>query len=179
MPDIPSGMLTKAEVCKRLDVSEKSIERYLKAGKLTPATHAKPPHGGRRMPLFTVEEVERFEKYLRNPPSNPTQATNATTAAVAKVGSDAVGVIATAVARVLSDDASHRHVAVTVSEKLTLTVEEAAAYAGVGVGAIEGAIRDAALAARRIGPHGSNVVRRSDVEQWIHSLWEPTPRRKR
>jgi len=57
-----------------------------------------------------------------------------------------------------------------LDRRLALTVKEAAAYSGYGESAIRAAVSAGKLKTSKLGPRGSLVVKRADLEAWVKKL---------
>ena len=56
------GLLSTKEAAERLGVSERTVRRWIKAGKIRPAEWRTPPGGGKPTAYFSPEEIERVKR---------------------------------------------------------------------------------------------------------------------
>jgi len=175
-------LMTKKEACELLDVSERTLDKYAREGRLT--VQYLPGKTGRRAD-FDQDELERLKVELEAPQptatglytlsSDGSTATPQTGAIVPLRGSARVGSAAPllvlspehipALAKALSDGRE----GVRVAERLTLDIDGAFELSGISRGVIRAAIADKTLPARRIGRGWK--IERAALEKWVKSLF--------
>jgi len=169
--------VNKAEAAEFLGVSVRAVERYTSAGKL-PSRYVRGKTG--QILYFSEADLQVFKDELEMPvekaatssvdirqqsPANERRQGLST--ALATV--DALNSTVVAHLMQAAFDKGRQALPVPVADKLLLTVDEAAAYAGVGRRAIETAIKSGTLVAHR-GLAQGRRVRRADLEAWISKL---------
>jgi excisionase family DNA binding protein len=166
--------MNKQEACEYLGVSERSLARYAAQGKVQ-VTYTKGKRGN--VALYDDADLERLKDELAQPTSirpaiDSALPATSDTHAIAKVAG--LGNVAAAGAihdllTVIADrlQPSERP-AVPVENKLTLSLAEASALAGLSRGFLLSAIHDRKLKADKRGK-GWNV-KRADLDSYIKKL---------
>jgi excisionase family DNA binding protein len=138
-------MLTKKEAAVSLGVSERAIERYTKAGRLTP-TYQQSKSGG-TLALFAERDLDRLKEEMAAPKERATAGAIAgrepTRADIAR--RDGASGLVEALREAVSAPR------VSLSDKLLLSIDEAAALSGLSAHHIREAIHGKKLKARIIG----------------------------
>jgi excisionase family DNA binding protein len=172
-----SKQLDKAAAAAYLQVSERAIERYTKQGRLNPETIQAPSKSdGRMRPgnRYSLAELDKLKLEMENPtgpaPTGdalalPRAGNPAAALALARIAD--VGEQMTRAADALAAAASSRPL-VSVESKLTLTLADAAALAGLSRAFLLAAIREEQLKAAKRG-RGWNV-KRADLDAWVSTL---------
>lgn len=157
--------MNKAEVCAELSVSERTVQRLTAQGKL-PVRYENAPNGGRR-PVFEAADVQKLKREMAN--GNSTTTTGQSVARIGGTGRLPAqftqmldGLLA--IARANPAPASQ----IRATEKLTLTLAEAAELSGLSKGFLREAIRSKKL--RSIGSSRRHRVRRADLEAFVAAL---------
>lgn len=169
--------MTKKQAAKFLGVSERTLERY--AGQnLLGVRYEKGKT--RRVPVYDRADLERFKAEMEKPQFRPSvEAPPPASEATALTVQDGdviptapdrglaefVGFVAGRTAEGLIGQLSLH---VPLADKLTLSLKEAAAVAGLSRGFLLIAIRDGSLKAEKRG-RGWNV-KRADLEAWVKKL---------
>jgi hypothetical protein len=169
MPTDNDTLLTKAEAAKELHLSERAVARHAEAGRLTPIYQPK-SDGGSRV-FYGAADVKRLRSDLAQPRERKATA-------LARIDTRLPAVVQA------SDrpDVKRKAGELPLSElahRVALTIPEAAALSGFGVGAIERAIDDGALTAIQAGPKGSRIVGRAAVEAWALGHFDNTASKRR
>jgi excisionase family DNA binding protein len=169
-PDF-STWLTKAQASAAIGVSTKTIEKLAEDKKLQQAQW-KRPEGGPRIAVYHPGDVERLRKE-RNPDAEPfvlpaaaDEKPPADTRAVAvrQPGSEQFIQALMAVIEASSQNSQKRG-EVRLSERLYLTIADAAEYTGLGTGYLRRLIEEGKLELLKgAGPRGADVLRRKDLE---------------
>jgi excisionase family DNA binding protein len=168
MPTKPdySTWLTKQQAAQAIEASTKTIEQLARDGKLQQQRWRR-PEGGPQIVVYHPRDVERLRKE-RNPDAAPFVLPTASTGSVNQELVPVRGPeqFMQALAAMTSQTSEKRSTTVRLSEKLYLTFSEAAEYTGLGVGYLrELVMRGELLPRKRIGPHGSSVLRREELEK--------------
>jgi hypothetical protein len=157
--------VTKAEAAELLGLSERAVARHAEAGRLTPQYYDR-PSGGREVRYARVE-VERLREHM----TEPRPSTAALTPA--RPPTDTARQLALLADALRGDGTVEEPVlpAVPLSDRMLLTVAEAAAVTGLGVGYVEKAIAGRMVEARALGRRGARVIRREDLPALVDALW--------
>lgn len=155
-------MLTKKEAADFLGVSERAIERYTKAGRLTP-TYQQNKSGG-TLALFAERDLDRLKEEMSAPKERTTAGGIAgrepTRADI--VRRDGAGALVEALREVASAPR------VSLSDKLLLSIDEAAALSGLSAHHIREAIHGQKLKARIIGKGWR--IKTDDLRAYVRKL---------
>ena len=158
LPMSESETMSKAEVAAYLDVSERAIIRYAERGRLHPE-YIKRPGGGQEA-RYQREEVERLKAEMAQP--QPRREAALTRRDDAPRQAD----LFTGLVEALKDDGDgHETRPSELAHKLTLTIAEASILSGLSTSTLERAIAGKVIEARDVGPRGSRVMRRIDLER--------------
>lgn len=155
--------MTKTEAAEMLNVSEKTISRYVSSGKL-PGRYVAGKTG--RQLEFDAEDVEQFKLESATPIEVRQDGTTAIVPSVPSVPS--LDVFAQFVRAVVAETGQDKH-SVPTSEKMVLSLDEAAALSGVPRAVLNDARRDGHLRARKLG-RGYKVLR-ADLESFTAALF--------
>ena len=165
---------TKTEAADYLEVSTRAVERYVAKGKLTP-TYARGATG--QIATFTEAELKKVKTEMEAPPVRPAHPPTPATSgdgpdkALARRGPSDLSALVAALregtAAAISRQASG---AVSLTEKMMLSVFEASELSGVSRGLIERAVREGKLKGAKVGHRGAWAVRRADLEAWVKKL---------
>lgn len=156
--------MTRTEAADFLEVSEKTISRYVSSGKLSGRYVA--GKTGRQLE-FDADELERF-KVESLVPTEVGQ--DRTTAIVPTVPSLPTSELFAEFVRAVVAETGQDKSAVPTSEKMILSLDEAAALSGVPRAVLNDARRDGRLRARKLG-RGYKVLR-ADLESFAAELFE-------
>lgn len=150
--------MNKREAAAYLRTSERSVNRLVSSGHLS-VTYRKLPNGASEA-IFDEGQV----KALKDSPPPRKNAENRSTTALARreEGRDLRELLASLL------ESRNTSPAVRPSEKLTLTLRDAALLSGLSRGYLLEAIKAGKLRAEKRG-RGWNI-KRSDLEKWIESL---------
>jgi excisionase family DNA binding protein len=164
--------MTKKEAADFLGVSVRAIERYTKAGKLT-VTYEKRQIGG-TVGLYDDAEVQKLKESIDNPPAVKVidQSTNTDDTpprhpptALARVGvSDFAEMLVTA----FETYHTHHQTIVALTDKLVLTLAEAATLSGLSQSFLLHGIRQGTLPAGKYGRGWK--VKRADLNSFVAQL---------
>ena len=147
-----------------IGVSTKQIERFAQ-DKVIQSARWKRPEGGARISVYHPGDVERVARE-RNPDAEPfvlPPAVNGSKAVAVRQSSPEE--VMEALAKALSQTSQTR-LGVRLSERLYLTIPEAAEYTGLGVGYLRALIAAGTLSViEGAGTRGANVLRRADLEK--------------
>ncbi len=175
--------MDRKTAAQTLGVSEKTVARYVSAGRL----NARYVRGltGQKLD-FDADDIERLKNELDAPLGKDTQgevgqdktsralatAVQAPRGALQSRNGDPENLLRAALSSLLLPQARTRGDApfVSTSDKLLLSLDEAAALCGLSRARLRAAISDKRLHARRIGR--SWKLRRSDLEAFLHCLFE-------
>jgi excisionase family DNA binding protein len=162
--------MNKEDAAKFLNIGVRSLERYTTQGRV-----AFQKVKGKTGPVVDYEaaELERFKAELEAPPPvSPVPPNEETALAHIRPASLAKSAASSARGRNEGRESAAFIAAQVVQAsavKLLLTIDEAAAYAGVGRGAIERTVKDGTLKAHR-GLAQGRRIRRADLETWVENL---------
>jgi excisionase family DNA binding protein len=168
--------VTKKEAAEFLGVSEKAIERYANAGKLSKQVENKP--GGGVITYYDHKEVERLKQQMNTRAATPRQSDTPTarapgsSTALARRDSATLGrsdTLALIVAAIEQARAQTPSLA-DVKEKEFLTIKEAAALKGLSVSHIEQAIKSKKLRAMKLSGVRGRRIRRADLDKYTAKL---------
>ncbi len=156
----------KAGAAAYLQVSERAIERYTKKGLLTPDTVMQPSAtDGRTRPhnIYRKTDLDEVKEKMKEQAEKTTSSTALTLAT--KPDS-----LANLFAQIADINRAHQPAApvVSVAEKLTLKLAEAARLAGLSQNFLRAAIAAGQLRAAKRG-RGWNI-KRADLESFIEDL---------
>jgi excisionase family DNA binding protein len=164
--------MNKQEAADFLGVSVRQIERYVsdnQIGVRYEKGRTKPT------PVFDEGELRRFKEALERPVHRPAVHRMENDSTVIATQSDG-GMSQVSALEIVSQMFQSLHAnqsaappIVNVSDKLMLTVKEAATYSGVGEGAIDAAIKGGGLKAHR-GKWRGRRIKRADVEKYFGNL---------
>jgi excisionase family DNA binding protein len=160
--------MNKKEAASFLDVSERAIERYTSKGKLHVRYEDKPSGG--TVAVYDEDEVAKLKSELEQPAplttlSTTTPTPRQQTTSLSPVGaSEWAQVFSAAFVAQQETQAS----TVSITDKLTLNLEEAARLSGLSRGFLAAAIHDGKLNAAKRG-RGWNI-KRSDLDTYINKL---------
>lgn len=169
--------LNKQQAAKLLGLSERAINRYVSRGMLS-VTYKRRAEGSKEA-IYDPAEVKKLKKTLSAPPPTPivkqdprpvrsTAMVKAPEASLTHVDNTALVHLvqfAEAIAGRLPQNPIN---IVPIADKLTLTLRDAAALAGLSRDSLRDAIRDGKLKAEIRG-RGWNI-KRSDLNLWIKKL---------
>ncbi|MGA9773681.1 MAG: helix-turn-helix domain-containing protein [Blastocatellia bacterium] len=167
--------LTKKEAAEFLGVSEKAIERYANAGKLSKQVENK--LGGGVITYYDHKEVEQLKQQMDTRATTPRQTDTPTgkapgkSTALARRDSATLGrsdTLALIVAAI--EQARAQTPLVEVKEKEFLTIKEAAALKGLSVSHIEQAIKSKKLAAMKLAGVRGRRIRRAALDKYTSKL---------
>ncbi len=156
--------MTKTEAAELLGVSEKTVSRYVSSGKL--AARYVAGKTGKQLD-FDADEVERFKIESATPVEARQDKTNAIVPTVASVPQ--LALLTDLVRAVVAEIAQDKSL-VPTSDKLALSLDEAAALSGVPRSVLDAGRKDGRLLARKIGR--GYKVRRADLETFVASLFD-------
>lgn len=159
--------MTKTEAAELLGVSEKTVSRYVSSGKL-PARYVAGKTG--KQLDFDADEVERFKLDAATPIEPRQDKTNAIVPDphLASSAPSSPATLADLVRAVLVETGQDKN-SVPTSDKLALSLDEAAALSGVPRSVLDAGRKDGRLLARKIGR--GYKVRRADLETFVASLF--------
>ena len=168
--------MNKKQAAEFLNVSEKTIERAVKSNQLA-ASYVKGSHG--KTPVFEQAELERYkaerDTILHNPSivATPEQTTPAFVsnelATTKDTSTDNRQSNVASFADALADALSRRAQTVSLTDKLTLSITDAANLSGLSKTLLRTAIKDGKLKTVP-GSHGAKHIRRADLDSFIESL---------
>jgi excisionase family DNA binding protein len=160
--------MNKKEAAIYLDVSERAIERYTSKGKLHVRYEDKA--GGGTVAVYDDEGVAKLKTELEQPAPVTTISTTTPTPRQKTTSLSPVGVSEWPELFRVAFNAQQNAQAATVSitDKLTLNLEEAAQLSGLSRGYLVAAIHDGKLIAAKRG-RGWNI-KRSDLDTYINKL---------
>ena len=177
--------LTKAQAAARLGVSERAIERAVSAGKLHPRTEKRP--GGGEIKYYDVDDLDSYAQRKASVIEESPAARSGGSAltlvpaqqaaeALAAALPDALGrALALALEQIGRPDVAPTSppVGASVSDlaaKLTLTLDEAAAVAGLSRESLRLAIKAGELDGRMLGRGWR--VRPEDLRAYVDRQWK-------
>lgn len=154
-------MLTKQQAAAYLNIngkprSERSIERYVKEGKLN-VTYNKEPGKAHDTPYFNEEELEALKKEMESPKQIAPKPVRSETALLAPGNAEALQLLTSAisqhVAQAIAQVATQRTrpSLSTITGKLTLTREELIARTGLPWTVLLKAIKAKELRGKKVG----------------------------
>lgn len=155
--------MTKTEAAELLSVSEKTISRYVATGKLTGRYVA--GKTGRQLE-FDADDVERFKVESAAPIEVRQDRTTAIVPTVPGVPTSEL--LAEFVRAVVAETGQGKSI-IPTSEKMVLSLDEAAALSGVPRGVLNDARRAGHLRTRKLG-RGYKVLR-ADLESFAAGLF--------
>jgi hypothetical protein len=163
-----STWLTKQQTADALQVSTKQVERFAHAGRLQ-SSRWKRPQGGPVITVYHPQDVERLARE-RNPeepfvlPAASPPAPNGTPAVA--VRQPATEQFLEAMAAAVRSASQTSETQVRLTEKLYLTIDDAARLTGLGAGYLRRQVAAGKLElVKGAGPRGADVVRRKDLER--------------
>jgi excisionase family DNA binding protein len=175
-----SKLLTKAQAAKKAGISIRSVERYTAQGRLAVGYR-----GGARgkEAVYNPADVERLRDELKEggaillPPErreNARQApSDAPGEALARIETQgAIALLAEAIRHATQQEGPQRggSVALSIGDKLALTIPEAAALVGSSAHRIRAAIHAEELHAIKDSLGRGWRIRRADLEEWLANL---------
>ena len=182
--------LTKELAAKRLKVSVRSLQRAAHAGKVKPVYHR--GKSGKMETFFDSDDIDRYKEELSQvvePERRPTPAPTDDSQALSQMGvssylatlHDLLGRLVMAQERkqlseqtreppapVEDSHALSQAMRVPVSDKLTLSLAEAAQLSGLSRGHLREAIKEEKLEARIIGRGWK--IKRTDLDAYVEKL---------
>jgi excisionase family DNA binding protein len=168
--------VTKAEAARRFGVSERSLERATKSGRLRPKREKKP--GGGEILYFDVSELTAWKEGQNLKVDRTHEPIRSDTSAVApsvalSEPSRALATLIEAIQRAEQGDRrpDSRSVAVPIESRLTLSMDEANRLSGIPVAQLRAAAKANEITAVKIG-RGLRV-RRDDLQRYVDSLFVP------
>jgi excisionase family DNA binding protein len=167
-----STWITKQQAADSLDVSTKQIERWANDKQLQSAKW-KRPEGGPTIAVYHPADVERMARD-RNPDAEPFVLPAAAERKPTN-GAHAIAVRQPSAEQVLeafraavsgASQTSQTYGGVRLTERLYLTIGEAAEYTGLGVGYLRRQVAEQKLElVKGAGPRRADVLRRRDLEK--------------
>jgi excisionase family DNA binding protein len=190
----PDELLSMRETAARLGISEKSVYRYTKAGRLIPASYQKPERGGQQMPLYRAADVERLRTDLKAPPIQTADQLSARSGRLASLDSAVptpipsipgsvhppsdssgleafVAALAAAIRKADREDNRTSTGLVQLSGRLALTTAEAAEMAGTSEDRIRKACATGALPAIKNRLGRGWRIRPVDLYRYVDSFF--------
>ena len=164
VPSCPYSLkMTKAEAATFLDVSEKTISRYVSSGKL-PARYIAGKTG--KQLDFDADELEAFKLESAAPIEAGQDKTTAIVPATPIMPTSEL--FAEFVRAVVAETGQDKAV-VPTADKMLLSLDEASALSGAPRSILDAARKDGRLSARKIGR--GYKVQRADLEAFVASLF--------
>lgn len=161
--------MNKKKAAEFLGVSERAIERYTAKGKL-PVHYEKKKNGG-QIAFYDDETIKKLKAEQEEPPKvkpapKPDEPTEPTprTSLVRVAAPDLAEVFSLAFKAQRESD----RLTVAITEKLTLTIPEAAALSGISQRCLKEAIKTNQLVGCRLGRLWR--IKRSELEEYIKKL---------
>lgn len=174
-------MKTKKEAAEFLEVSEKAIERYVAAGKLS--KHVEKKEGGGMITYYQEKELEKLKKvmkekvYKTNTPRQVGLATALVSSKPADLSSpiyissglhnspdDFLSFITTEI------EQRKQKLEVDITKKIFLTLKEAAALSGLSVSHFEFAIKSRKLKVHNISHVRGRRIKRTELDIYVKKL---------
>ena len=170
--------MNRKQIAETLDVSEKTVSRYVASGRL-------PDVRVRGALDVSPEEVEALRIELQTPVETaiePREAPQSRAGAIvsanefnahhvpqnAAAGSDLVAAIIAAIGAGQTETGREKPL-VPVSEKMLLSIVEAAALSGASAAAIRAAVKSGELPSAKVGR--GQKIRRGDLSKWADGLF--------
>ena len=154
-------MKTKKEAAALLGVSEKAIERYTNAGKLTKSVE--PKEGGGFVTYYDEKQLAKLKKEMDSPVSKQPAPRSPTTALVPR--SNVLTLLAEAITQQQGN-----HPAVELKDKALLSIREAAAITGLSISHVKWAVVEGKLKAHTIPHVRGRKIKQSELEGYIKRL---------
>jgi excisionase family DNA binding protein len=168
MSDQPHGRATKRQAAEFLGVSEKAIERYANAGKLSKEVEKK--EGGGVITYYDRAELQKLKQQMSAPTPRQQDARTPATAIARRGGIDDVAQIFLSAWRDAREERAAHKLTVELKDKEFLTIKEAAALKGLSETHINQAIRAGRLKARKLAGVRGRRIRRQDLDAYTKKL---------